>query len=444
MVSVSFSWLSAKPSKKKSVKKESGKEVQSTNKTTSNQTVSEPIVPKQTSKEEAVPKKEEIAPVKTEVKTSTTDTNDSKKSTSDIKPTATETPATTVTTPVQATSTVPAKKELTKEQLDKKRDVLSKVLKYGTSQERKQALFELLKFSKEHSKELHIQLAEMLKVEKDLGMKVVMLRTVSELGLSENKATIISLFEDPNEDVSKQAVSTAKKLKLTEAVSPLIEKLKKEDFAKNSNATTLYINALSDLPGGKDASGFLETKFKEKFNHPDMRAQIALYFGAVGNTNADSMLQEAAFDESQPITLRCYAINSLGKLKSVSAKPKLFELLDSLKKTAGKLDAKKAQSLKIYTIGALVVMGDKEIFQELNEFARDDDAMVRLRAIEHMGNMKDPAALELLEYKKDRDPSPKVQKAAKKAIDQIQGKEIKEELEPDPKETQEKDPLNEK
>ncbi|TGN10604.1 HEAT repeat domain-containing protein [Leptospira ilyithenensis] len=338
----------------------------------------------------------------------------------------------------------PAKKELTKEQLDKKKDVLSKVLKYGTSQERKQALFELLKFPKEHSKELHIQLAEMLKVEKDLGMKVVMLRTVSELGLSENKATIISLFEDPNEDVSKQAVSTAKKLKLTEAVSPLIEKLKKEDFAKNSNATTLYINALAELPGGKDASGFLETKFKEKFNHPDMRAQIALYFGTVGNTNADSILQEAAFDESQPITLRCYAINSLGKLKSASAKPKLFELLDSLKKTAGKLDAKKAQSLKIYTIGALVVMGDKEIFQELNEFARDDDAMVRLRAIEHMGNMKDPAALELLEYKKDRDPSPKVQKAAKKAIDQIQGKEIKEELAPDPNEAQEKDPLNEK
>jgi len=404
-------------------------------------------------KEPIVPKKE-IPSLTTDIKSAKPDSNDSKKPVSDTKPATTETTSatngsttsstTSTTAPTTTTPGAPAKKELSKEQLDKKKDVLSKVLKYGTSQERKQALFELLKFPKEHSKELYIQLAEMLKVEKDLGMKVVMLRTVSELGLSENKATIISLFEDPNEDVSKQAVSTAKKLKLTEAVAPLIEKLKKEDFAKNSNATTLYINALSDLPGGKDASGFLETKFKEKFNHSDMRAQIALYFGAVGNTNADSILQEVAFDESQQITLRCYAINSLGKLKSVSAKPKLFELLDSLKKTAGKLDAKKAQSLKIYTIGALVVMGDKEIFQELNEFARDDDAMVRLRAIEHMGNMKDPAALELLEYKKDRDPSPKVQKAAKKAIDQIQGKEIKEELEPDPKDVPEKDPLNDK
>ncbi len=264
----------------------------------------------------------------------------------------------------------------------------------------------------------------MLKTEKDLGMKIVILRTVSELNLVEYKDSVILLFDDPNEDVSKQAVSTAKKLKLQDAVPPLIEKLKKEDFTKNSNAVTLYINALSELPNGKDASPFLQAKFREKFNHSDMRAQIALYFGSVADGSADSILQDVAFDDLMPTTLRCYSINALGKIKSQSAKPKLFELLDSLKKTSGKLDGKKAQSLKIYTIGALVLLGDKEIIKELNEFARDDDAYVRLRVIEYMGNMKDPAALELLEYKRDRDPSPKVQKAAKKAIDQIQGKEI--------------------
>jgi HEAT repeat protein len=330
-------------------------------------------------------------------------------------------------------------KDLTPEQIDKKKDVLSKVLRYGTSQERKQALFELISFPKENASELYVYLGEMIKTEKDLGMKIVILRTIAELGLVQYKDSVILLFEDPNEDVSKQAVTTAKKLKLADAVSPLVEKLKKEDFTKNSNAVTLYLNALSELPGGKDASPFLQTKFKEKYNHSDMRAQIALYFGAVADVEADSMLQDVAFDDLMPTTLRCYSINALGKIKSASAKPKLFELLDSLKKTAGKLDAKKAQSLKIYTIGALVVLGDKDIFKELNEFARDDDAMVRLRAIEHMGNMKDPVAIELLEYKRDRDPSPKVQKAAKKAIDQIQGKEIKtteEEPEPADKETQ--------
>ncbi|MDZ4727611.1 MAG: HEAT repeat domain-containing protein [Leptospira sp.] len=318
----------------------------------------------------------------------------------------------------------PKAKELSTEQIDKKKSVLSKVLRYGTSQERKQALFELIHFPKEHAKELYTYLGEMLKTEKDLGMKIVILRTVSELNLVEYKDSVILLFDDPNEDVSKQAVSTAKKLKLQDAVPPLIEKLKKEDFTKNSNAVTLYINALSELPNGKDASPFLQAKFREKFNHSDMRAQIALYFGSVADGSADSILQDVAFDDLMPTTLRCYSINALGKIKSQSAKPKLFELLDSLKKTSGKLDGKKAQSLKIYTIGALVLLGDKEIIKELNEFARDDDAYVRLRVIEYMGNMKDPAALELLEYKRDRDPSPKVQKAAKKAIDQIQGKEI--------------------
>lgn len=316
-------------------------------------------------------------------------------------------------------------KELTAEQIDKKKDVLSKVLRYGTSQERKQALFELISFPKEHAKELYVYLGEMIRTEKDLGMKVVILRTIAELQLSEYKDSVILLFEDPNEDVTKQAVTTAKRLKIPEAVPPLVEKLKKEDFTKNSNAVTLYLNALSELPNGKDASPFLQTKFKEKFNNSDTRAQIALFFGSVADSDADSMLQDVAFDDALPTTLRCYSINALGKIKSQTAKPKLFELLDSLKKTAGKLDGKKAQSLKIYTIGALVQLGDKAVIQELNEFARDDDAMVRLRVIEFMGNMKDPAALEILNYKKDRDPSPKVQKAAKRAIDQIEGKDVK-------------------
>lgn len=301
--------------------------------------------------------------------------------------------------------------------------MLSKVIRYGTSQERKQALGEVTRFPKEQSKELYELLALQLKNEKDMGMKIALLRTVGELDLKENKDVVISLFEDSNEDVAKQAVTTAKKMKLSEATSPLIEKMKKEDFTKNSNAISLYINAIGELPGGISAAGFLETKFREKFNNADMRGQIALYFGVVGYKESESALTDVAFDDLQPTILRCYAMNSLGKLKAINSKPKFYELLDSLKKTAGKLDAKKAQSLKIYAIGALVTMGDKEVFQELNEFARDDDSMVRLRAIEFMGSLKDPKALELLEYKRDRDPSPKVQKAAKKAIDQINGKE---------------------
>ncbi|WP_244934801.1 HEAT repeat domain-containing protein [Leptospira jelokensis] len=314
-------------------------------------------------------------------------------------------------------------KELSPEQISKKKDVLSKMIRYGTSQERKQALGELVRFPKESANDLYVLVGEQLKTEKDMGMKIVLLKTVGDLDLKENHETIISLFEDTNEDVNKQAVTSAKKMKLTEATSPLLEKVKKEDFTKNSNSLALYISALGELPEGKMAAPFLETKFREKFNNPDIRGQIALYFGIVLYHEAESALLEVAFDDIQPTTLRCYSMNTLGKLKSDTAKPKLYELLDSLKKTSGKLDAKKAQSLKIYAIGALVTMGDKEVFQELNEFARDDDSMVRLRAIEFMGSLKDPKALELLEYKRDRDPSPKVQKAAKKAIDMINGKD---------------------
>lgn len=330
--------------------------------------------------------------------------------------------------PLLATNPEP-KKELSPEQITKKKEVLSKVLKFGTSQERKQALSELLRFPKEDAGDLYKQVFDLLKVEKDMGMKINFLRLIAELNLTLDNEGVLQHFDDPNEDVAKQAILTAKKLKIAEAVPPLLEKLKKEDFTKNSNAMSLYISSLGELPDGKQGSAFLLSKYKEKFNNPDTRAQIALYLGAVGETEAESALSEIAFDESQPTTLRCYSINSLGKIKAEGAKPKLRELADSLKRTAGKLEAKKSQSLKMYTVGALVLLGEKEIIQELYEFARDDDAMVRLRAVEHLGNLKDASGIELLEYKRDRDPSPKVQKAARVALDKIKGIEPSKEAE---------------
>lgn len=57
-----------------------------------------------------------------------------------------------------------------------------------------------------------------------MGMKIVLLKTIGDLDLKENKETIITLFEDSNEDVAKQAVTSAKKMKLAEATNPLLEK----------------------------------------------------------------------------------------------------------------------------------------------------------------------------------------------------------------------------
>ena len=59
----------------------------------------------------------------------------------------------------------------------------------------------------------------------------------------------------------------------------------------------------------------------------------------------------------------------------------------------------------------------KEIIKELIDFAKDDDSGVRLKSIELMSSFQTPEIKELLEFKSIRDPSPRVQKAAKKALE---------------------------
>lgn len=310
---------------------------------------------------------------------------------------------------------------LSPEQIQKKKEVLSKVLKFGTSQERKQALGEVVHFPKESADSIYKEMIVLLKAEKDMGMKIAFLRAFGEIQFELSYPVILLFFDDTSDEVSRQAIMSARKLKIPEAQPPLSEKVKKEDFTKNSNTLSLYLQTLAELPNGKEISPYLLDRFKEKFNHADAKSQIALFFGNTQEKLAEEALIDIAFDDAQPNTLRCYSINALGKIRSENARPKLKELADSLKKTSQKLDAKKAQSLKMYTVGALVQLGDLEILQELYEFARDDDPTVRLRAIEYLGNLKDPGAMELLEYKRDRDPSTRVQRAAKAAIDKING-----------------------
>ena len=81
------------------------------------------------------------------------------------------------------------------------------------------------------------------------------------------------------------------------------------------------------------------------------------------------------------------------------------------------MESKKKQTLKMYTLQALASLGDKEIIKELIDFAKDDDSGVRLKSIELMSSFQTPEIKELLEFKSIRDPSPRVQKAAKKALE---------------------------
>ncbi|TGK43781.1 HEAT repeat domain-containing protein [Leptospira andrefontaineae] len=321
-----------------------------------------------------------------------------------------------------AAKEAPPKPKYTEEQIRKKKEVLSKVLKYGTTKERASALRELEDFPKEDAGELYDQVGVILSKDPDWSMKIYALRISGILKLTQFEDKIIALLKHDQQDVQKEAVYVVKKLKFDSGIPVLTELLKAQDFTKNSNFLIALIESLAEFPQASEPFSVLEARFQEKFNDPEVRAQIALYFGKVKKSSIENVLIATVKDEKEPITLRAYSVNALGKIKSEAAITPLRELLEKIRALKSKNDIQDYQALKIHTITALVSLGDKEIIEELYSFARDDDAMVRLRAIKHLAETEDPAVIEILEYKAQRDPSEKVKRAAQNALDQLRKK----------------------
>lgn len=335
-----------------------------------------------------------------------------------------------------------AVKPTSEEALQKKTDVLLQVLKYGTSLERKAALVEVEKLPEDKKIVFKTILLDGIPKEKEPTMKQALIRTIGELKILEAKTILETSLLDPNEDVARASVQALKKIDSPDSWKAILERLKTEDLTKNSNLSITLITSLSEIAGGENAKDFLEAKLKEKFNSPEVRAYAALYFGKKKIITAETFLQEIAFNDNETVTLRTYSINSLGKIGSQSSIPKLKELIDEIRKDPSK-DSKKNQLLKIYSLGALITLGDEKAFDEIVEFTKDDDSIVRLRSIQFLLESKRPEVREILEYKSKRDPSPKVQKSAADALKKLdEGKPLEsiEEIVEDKKDLNEKRP----
>ncbi|TGL95504.1 HEAT repeat domain-containing protein [Leptospira barantonii] len=323
--------------------------------------------------------------------------------------------ATSVTSAPHQTKPV----KLSEEQLIKKKEILLQVLKFGTTKERAMALRELEEFPPEHSGALIDQLGKILDKDPDWMMKVYGIRTVAELKLTQFEDTILKLLKSEQLDIQRESIYATKKLKIEKAAPILFEILKTQDFTKNSNLTVGLLDALGEFPPRDEASTFLLARLNENFNDPEIRAQIALFFGKSKDKKAEGSLLEIYKDSKEPITLRSFSVSSLGKMKSISSMPTIKEELEKIRNLKSKNEVKDYQPLKIHSVTALVSMGDKDILEELYAYARDDDPVVRLRAIKHLTDTGDMSVLEILEYKAQRDPSEKVKKAAKAAIEKL-------------------------
>jgi HEAT repeat protein len=70
----------------------------------------------------------------------------------------------------------------------------------------------------------------------------------------------------------------------------------------------------------------------------------------------------------------------------------------------------------MYCTASLVKMGDSNSIPRLMEALRSDNPVVRLKAVELIKDLKDKRTVDILKYKMNYDPSPRVQKAAREAL----------------------------
>ncbi|MBK7057197.1 MAG: HEAT repeat domain-containing protein [Leptospiraceae bacterium] len=258
------------------------------------------------------------------------------------------------------------KHSLTPEQLKKKKEIIEKVLKFGSNKERKEAMRELSHLSTEGLDELVKIVSDTLANDTDNGIKVSCLRTLAELEVKTESKNIIEAVNNKSDDVKDAAIHTIQKLKIEEASEELGSFLKNQDFTKSSTLVSATINTLSELESGKNSSEFLENKFRDKTTSLDLRSSIALYFGKIKDNKAESALLDVATDDSEDVTLRSYSVNSLGKMHSPRAVSELRTMLAKINESKSKTDIKKNSGLKLYVISALILLGDKDILKRLN------------------------------------------------------------------------------
>jgi hypothetical protein len=328
-------------------------------------------------------------------------------------------PSTTIeeATPPPPSPSKSKEKPLTEEQLNKKIDILSKTLKFGTTTERKMALQELTKIPEDKQSSFIPQATLIADQETDATLRIHAVRALTVITKTLSEELITKIMEDKNQDLSREIMQFCRKHKTKECKSPLKSTLNSIDFSSNSNQINAVISTLSDVDTENENAEFLLTKLKDESTDSEIKTQIVLYMGARKVTSSIPTLEEIFENEDKSTYLRSYSINSLGKIPSPGSSPKLKSLLISLKDPSSKMETKKKQTLKMYTLQALATLGDKDIIKELIDFAKDDDSGVRLKSIELMSTFQTPEIKELLEFKSVRDPSPRVQKAAKKALE---------------------------
>jgi HEAT repeat protein len=310
----------------------------------------------------------------------------------------------------------------------KKAEWIEKTMDFGIQKDRRSAL-NFLPTVKDPGKKKDLQkkLIDLLDTDTDISLLVKALNIISELQAAEAIPAVKKHLSNESEDVRVAAVYALKDIKAVEMKGDLIEKLKAQDFAKESNFSEALLQTLADFKA-IEIQDFAIEKIKDNKTAKNLRLSMVLFLGRSGAVGSKEYLEKTFSDPDEEMDLRAYCVNAVAKLGVKESLPAINKVVEEINAYPY---AKKREynSLYIYCISALVRLGDQNAYPRLVESLKSDNATTRVRAIKLLKDLGDKRSIDILKYKTQYDPSAAVQKEAREAL-----KAMGEKVEDDPAE----------
>lgn len=290
------------------------------------------------------------------------------------------------------------------------------VLKYGHSQQIRDAVARIPELKEEEQLKLIPILSDLLSLEDYLVQKKI-IELVGKVNWKDLDNKLVPFLDSNYDVVFYSAVNSIEKKNITDAFTVIEKKLKEADYSKEDNKLLTLIRLAGTLKD-KNLIEFFNQQMRNEDNHPVLRREMLRYMGDVSADNPDiiAYLTERALDKNEKITLRAHAVYALSKTDSSTATLHFKTILAEIDSIEDIRKKRKYASLRTQLISALAKNGDENIIKILVKMAKDDDAQVRLKAVRELGKLENNQVIELIRYKAYYDPDLSVQSEARKIL----------------------------
>lgn len=296
------------------------------------------------------------------------------------------------------------------------------VLKYGHSQQIRDALNRVPELKKEEQLKLIPVFKDLLSLD-DYAVQKNILDVIAEASWQDLDSEVAAFLDSPYDAVFYSATNAIKKKQISEAMQSIEEKLRKADYTKEDNKILTLIRLSASL---KDNSlvDFFNTQMQDKKNHIVIRREIFRYMGdlQIARPDITAYLTDTALNEKESVSLRAHAVYALSKTGDAAANASFKKILSQIDAMEDVREKRKYASLRSQLFTALARSGDKEVLDILIKMTKSDDAAVRIRAIRELGKLNKKEAVELIRYKSQYDPDINVQTEAHKALKLLESK----------------------